>query len=158
MPVQAYTLRKGTEQKSILIHAWRGKDRATGLSVESPGIKAAYGRDDGTVQQIHLVAGTDEKWAPGGFTEVDAAMLPGVYRLDLPDEALTAGATRAVVVVQAEDAVFHPIDIDLVAFDQQDSHSMGMVALTNEARTSCLTAAFPILAKFEQEHAGEAST
>lgn len=153
MPVHAYTVRKGTEQKLILVHAHGDDGPAKGLTADSDGVRAAFGRDDGSVSEISLSNGVYGEWSPGGFVEVDRELLPGVYQLGLPDDALREGAARVVVVVQAANAQVDPIDIDLVAFDQQDSHSLGMVALTNEARMACLSGAFPLLARSEQEHA-----
>jgi len=39
-------------------------------------------------------------WVSGGFKEVNASTMPGVYRLDLPDAALAAGADDVTVVVK----------------------------------------------------------
>jgi hypothetical protein len=39
-------------------------------------------------------------WTAGGFAEVDSVNMPGVYRLDLPDAALAAGADDVTVVVR----------------------------------------------------------
>jgi len=50
---------------------------------------------------IPLVARTiAQAYTAGGFAEVDATNMPGVYRLDLPDAALAVGADDVTVVVR----------------------------------------------------------
>jgi hypothetical protein len=39
-------------------------------------------------------------WVSGGFKEVNASTMPGVYRLDLPNAALAAGADDVTIVVR----------------------------------------------------------
>jgi hypothetical protein len=39
-------------------------------------------------------------WTAGGFAEVNASTMPGVYRLDLPDAVVAAGADDVTVVVR----------------------------------------------------------
>ena len=82
-------------------------------------------------------------------SEVDPALVPGVYRVALPDAAVAEGATRVIVVVHHPDATFDPVDIDLVAFDPQDSVRLGLSALGPEERITALRGAFPRLAELE---------
>ena len=155
MPVHAYTMPRDSSKRTVLIYGRRDGGPATGLSASSPGLSAAYVRSTGELAAINLTSGRPGEWSAGGFVEVDAALVPGVYQLGVPDGVVASGADRAVIVVQAGQVHFDPVDIDLVAFDQQDPHSLGMVALTNEARMSCLSGAFPHLAAWERERSKE---
>ena len=155
VPIHAYTVPRDSSQRTVLIYGRRDGGPATGLEANSSGLSAAYVRSTGEVASINLTPGRPGEWSSGGFAEVDATLVPGVYQLGIPDEVISSGADRAVIVVQAEQAHFDPLDIDLVAYDQQDPHSLGMVALTNEARMSCLSGAFPHLAAWESERADE---
>jgi hypothetical protein len=78
----------------------------TGLTFASSGLTARYNRTRTPSVNIPLVArvidGTAPTggWTAGGFAEVDSVNMPGVYRLDLPDAALAAGADDVTVVVR----------------------------------------------------------
>jgi hypothetical protein len=39
-------------------------------------------------------------WASGGFAEIDSSLVPGVYRLDVPNAAFAAGASDVTIVVR----------------------------------------------------------
>jgi hypothetical protein len=74
---------------------------ATGLTASTAGLSARYNRTRTASVSIPLVARTiAQAWTSGGFAEVDATNMPGVYRLDLPDAALAAGADDVTVVVR----------------------------------------------------------
>jgi hypothetical protein len=74
---------------------------ATGLTASTSGLSARYNRTRTASVSIPLVARTiAQAWTSGGFAEVDATNMPGVYRLDVPDAALAAGADDVTVVVR----------------------------------------------------------
>jgi len=74
---------------------------ATGLTASTSGLSARYNRTRTASVSIPLVARTiAQAWTAGGFAEVDATNMPGVYRLDLPDAALAAGADDVTIVVR----------------------------------------------------------
>jgi hypothetical protein len=73
---------------------------------------------------------------PGGFVEVDATNMPGVYRCDFPDAAFASGADFVVlqiVVESSNNAVASPIKIELLNMDLRDAVRGGMSALPNAA-------------------------
>jgi hypothetical protein len=39
-------------------------------------------------------------WSSGGFAEISSSLVPGVYRLDVPNAALAAGASDVTIVVR----------------------------------------------------------
>jgi hypothetical protein len=74
---------------------------ATGLIASTSGLSARYNRTRTASVSIPLVARTiAQAWTSGGFAEVDATNMPGVYRLDVPDAALAAGADDVTIVVR----------------------------------------------------------
>lgn len=71
----------------------------TGLAAAD--INASYHRQGAVrvaITEADLAAMTDA-YAAGGWLEVDATNMPGLYRLDVPDAALIAGADFVVVSV-----------------------------------------------------------
>lgn len=121
----------------------------TGLRHDTLGA-AAYLRSGSTkVQPIVLREGRADRHDPGGFREVDPRLLPGVYELGLPDEALAEGSPRAIVSLQARGAVIEPVVISLVAYDPRESERMGMVSLEWPVRWRFLRQGLPKLTSME---------
>ena len=90
------TIAPGATSQSIELYLG-----ATGLTASTSGLSARYNRTRTASVSIPLVARTiAQAWTSGGFAEVDATNMPGVYRLDLPDAALAAGADDVTVVVR----------------------------------------------------------
>lgn len=72
----------------------------TGLVYNSSGLKAYYVRPRAAAVAISLVTQTvTGGYSSGGFVEVDSTNMPGVYRLDLPNAAVAAGADSAVIML-----------------------------------------------------------
>jgi hypothetical protein len=90
------TIAPGSTSQSIELYLG-----TTGLTVSTSGLSARYNRTRTASVSIPLVARTiAQAWTAGGFAEVDATNMPGVYRLDLPDAALAAGADDVTIVVR----------------------------------------------------------
>ena len=90
------TIAPGSTSQSIELYLG-----ATGLTASTSGLSAYYNRTRTADVQIPLVARTiGQAWTSGGFAEVNASTMPGVYRLDLPDAAVAAGADDVTVVVR----------------------------------------------------------
>lgn len=90
------TIAPGSTSQSIELYLG-----ATGLTASTSGLSARYNRTRTASVDIPLVARTiGQAWLSGGFAEVDSVYMPGVYRLDLPDVALEAGADDVTVVVR----------------------------------------------------------
>ena len=95
------TIAPGSTSQSIELYLG-----ATGLTASTTGLSAYYNRTRTASVSIPLVVrvidGTAPTggWIAGGFAEVDATNMPGVYRLDLPDAALAAGADDVTIVVR----------------------------------------------------------
>lgn len=90
------TIAPGSTSQSIELYLG-----ATGLTASTYGLSAYYNRTRSADVQITLVArNITQNWTSGGFAEVNANTMPGVYRLDIPNEALAAGADDVTVVVR----------------------------------------------------------
>ena len=154
MPLDAPTIRSGTTSKRLLVYLGdaNGPGGALGLRHDSPGASVAYVRDDETAARpVVLRPPNGERHVPGAFIEVDPALVPGVYRFDVPDAVLAPGATRVVLVFRFPGAITQPVEIDLVAYDAQDPVRLGMGAISPEARIEALRGAFPRLTRRELE-------
>jgi hypothetical protein len=74
---------------------------ATGLTFATSGLAAYYVRNQGAPVAITLVTQTATgTWASGGFAEISSSLVPGVYRLDVPNAAFAAGASDVTIVVR----------------------------------------------------------
>lgn len=111
--------------------------RKTGLVYNTSSLTAYYVRNQGSATAITLatLAAANSAFSSGGFKEVDATNMPGVYRLDVPDAALAAGSGDSVVVTLkgATGLAQASLEIALVAWDPQDSVRAGLTALPNAA-------------------------
>jgi hypothetical protein len=74
---------------------------ATGLTFATSGLAAYYVRNQAAPVAITLVTQTATgAWTSGGFAEIDSSLVPGVYRLDVPNAAFAAGASDVTIVVR----------------------------------------------------------
>jgi hypothetical protein len=74
---------------------------ATGLTFSTTGLAAYYVRNQSAPVAITLVTQTPTgAWTSGGFAEISSSLVPGVYRLDVPNAAFAAGASDVTIVVR----------------------------------------------------------
>jgi len=74
---------------------------ATGLTFATSGLAAYYVRNQAAPVAITLVTQTATgAWTSGGFAEISSSLVPGVYRLDVPNAAFAAGASDVTIVVR----------------------------------------------------------
>ena len=74
---------------------------ATGLTFSTSGLSAYYVRNQAAPVAITLVTQTPTgAWSSGGFAEISSSLVPGVYRLDVPNAAFAAGASDVTIVVR----------------------------------------------------------
>jgi hypothetical protein len=74
---------------------------ATGLVFNTTGLAAYYVRNQSAPVAITLVTQTPTgAWTSGGFAEISSSLVPGVYRLDVPNAAFAAGASDVTIVVR----------------------------------------------------------
>jgi hypothetical protein len=73
----------------------------TGLTFATSGLAAYYVRNQSAPVAITLVTQTPTgAWSSGGFAEISSSLVPGVYRLDVPNAAFAAGASDVTIVVR----------------------------------------------------------
>jgi hypothetical protein len=90
------TIAPGSTSQSIELYLG-----ATGLTFATSGLAAYYVRNQSAPVAITLVTQTPTgAWASGGFAEISSSLVPGVYRLDVPNAAFAAGASDVTIVVR----------------------------------------------------------
>ena len=108
----------------------------TGLAYNTANLVASYVRPLGSRTAITLatLAEVTSAHTDGGFKEIDATNMPGVYRLDLPDAVCATGVPSAVVMLKgASNMTPVLLEIQLTDFDlNSTSNTVGTVTnLTN---------------------------
>lgn len=90
------SMQAGSTSRSIYVYLG-----VTGLTTTTTGLQAYYTKEDAAPVSIPLVPQTTTgAWISGGFAEVSATNQPGVYRLDIPNAAISAGYNQTVVTVR----------------------------------------------------------
>jgi len=90
------TIAPGSTSQSIELYLG-----ATGLTFATSGLAAYYVRNQSAPVAITLVTQTPTgAWASGGFAEISSSLVPGVYRLDVPNAAFAANASDVTIVVR----------------------------------------------------------
>jgi hypothetical protein len=92
----AITIAPGSTSQSIELYLG-----ATGLTFATSGLAAYFVRNREAPTPITLVTQTATgAWTSGGFAEISSSLVPGVYRLDVPNAAFAAGASDVTIVVR----------------------------------------------------------
>jgi len=92
----AITIAPGSTSQSIELYLG-----VTGLTFNTSGLAAYYVRNQSAPVAITLVTQTATgAWTSGGFAEISSSLVPGVYRLDVPNAAFAAGASDVTIVVR----------------------------------------------------------
>lgn len=101
-----------------------------GLTSGSAGITAYYLREgDPSATAITLSAGTVGTWSSGGFVAADAANLPGLYEMGLPNAALASGNSVVVMLKGAANMAPTLLEVELDAVNYQDAAAFGLTRL-----------------------------
>ena len=96
----------------------------TGLVFNTASLVASYALEGAaSAVVITLVTATLGTWTSGGFIVVDAANMPGMYELDLPNAALTGAKSVVVMLKGAANMVPVVLEIELTAVDNQSATS-----------------------------------
>lgn len=107
-----------------------------GLAYNTASLTAYYVRPLGSPTAITLVtlANAQAAWSSGGFVEVDATNMPGLYRLDVPNAVYATGVDNAVVMLKgATNLEAVALEYQLTGINLQDAVRGGMTALPNAA-------------------------
>ena len=102
--------------------------------------------DDGNAAgtQLSLSGGTRGTWTSGGFIQKDSTNMVGIYELGLPTTAVAVGSNYAVVVCSgATNMAPMVLEVQLVAYNPQDSASLGLTKVVSDTQFYLGTAAAP---------------
>ena len=95
----------------------------TGITFNASGLTAYFVRPTGSATVITLATQTvTGVYSSGGFVEVDATNLPGIYRFDIPNAVFATGVDHAVVMLKGASGMA-PVSLEyqLVGFDPSTS-------------------------------------
>ena len=84
----------GSTGESILVELRLNNNNPhTGLTYNTAGFYVTYCRPGSAAVPVTIVNQTvSGAWASGGFVEINSSLMPGMYRFDVPNAALAAGA------------------------------------------------------------------
>lgn len=105
----------------------------TGLVFNSASLVCYYVRPLAAAAQLTLATQTvTGAHSDGGFVEVDATNMPGVYRLDLSDAVCATGVNSVVVMLKgATNMAPVLLEIQLTSYNPNDAVRLGLTALPN---------------------------
>ncbi|HVU12177.1 MAG TPA: hypothetical protein VHD90_12910, partial [Phototrophicaceae bacterium] len=99
----------------------------SGLAYNTSGLTAYYSfNGDTAAHAITLATMTLGTFTSGGFKEVDATNMPGVYQFGIPDAALANGGGVDVVLQGAANMLECRIKIQLTVSDLDDGTALGL--------------------------------
>ena len=117
----------------------------TGIAFNAASFTAYYVRPAGSATAITLATQTvTGAWSSGGWVEVDATNLPGIYRFDIPNAVFATGVDHAVVMLKGASGMA-PVSLEyqLVGFDPSTAwltSAQTAAAVWDEPYTSHTTA------------------
>lgn len=105
-PVYMQPIVNGSTSKSVFLYITAASGLpVTGLAFDTAGLLASYAGSKLARVAITLATQTvTGAYSSGGFVEIDATNMPGVYRLDIPNAALALAADEVVITI-VKDAV-----------------------------------------------------
>lgn len=91
----------------------------TGVAYNDVGLTAYYCRSGLAPVSITLapLASSSAAWTSGGFIKLDDTNMPGLYRLDLPNEVIADGVTQAAVMIVGTGIFHEPHIITITTYD-----------------------------------------
>lgn len=115
--------KKGSTDQTILVFIQDSASTTgggkTGIAYNASGLACYYVRPGSAAAQLTLATQTvTGAHSDGGFVEIDATNMPGVYRLDLSDAILATGVDSVVLMLKGASGMAPlPIEIQLTDFD-----------------------------------------
>lgn len=140
-------LKRGTTSKIVRVFiqdsSQTNGDGLTGLAYNTASLTAYYIREgDATATAITLVTATVGTYTSGGFVAVDGTNLPGVYEIGLPNAALASGDSVIVMLKGATNMVPTILEIELDAYDPQDTTALGLSNLDTTVSSRLATSGY----------------
>lgn len=104
----------------------------TGLAFNTASLVAYYVRPLGSATALSLATQTvTGAHSDGGFVEIDATNMPGVYRLDLSDVICATGVNSVVVMLKGASGMAPVLlEIQLVSYDPNSATDLGLSTIT----------------------------
>jgi hypothetical protein len=124
-------LYSGTVNRIINVYVVNSSTGAglTGLTSSTAGLTAYFFTNAaGSSTAISLTTMTLGTWASGGFVEVDATHMPGLYALGLPN-AIFANMEATIIMKGATNMTETVVEIEITATNNQDAIRGGLTAL-----------------------------
>jgi hypothetical protein len=105
----------------------------SGLVFNSSGLKAYYRRGaTGSATSITLATQTvGGAYSSGGFVEIDATNMKGVYRLDVPDAAFSSTPWATLYLYGATNMAPCVVELEIVSYNPFDGTRLGLTAIPN---------------------------
>lgn len=128
------SLYQGTTSKNLSVYIANSTTGAglTGLTYSTSGLTAYYFAEGASAStSLPLVAGALGAWLAGGFFEIDATHMPGLYQLGAPNTAFSTGKSVTIVLKGAASMTETVLEIECTATNNQDSERGGILALPN---------------------------
>lgn len=116
-------LKKGATDQSVLIFIQDSASTTgggkTGIAYNTASLVCYYARPGAAAAQLTLATQTvTGAHSDGGFVEIDATNMPGVYRLDLSDAIIATGVNSAVIMLKGASGMAPlTLEIQLTDFD-----------------------------------------
>lgn len=114
----------------------------TGIAYNAASLTAYYRKGaTGSATAITLATQTvGGAYSSGGFVEIDATNMPGMYRLDLPNAVVDTAGSVSLMLKGASGMAPLPIELQVIAADLDDATALGLSRL-DAAITSRLASA-----------------
>jgi hypothetical protein len=80
------------------------------------------------------LASASAAWSSAGFVEVDAALMPGVYRFDVPNVVFATADKSVVMLKGATNMAPVVLEYQIVGFNPDDAVRLGLTAIPNVAQ------------------------
>jgi len=105
------------------------------LVFNTAGLKAYYRKGaTGSATSITLATQTvGGAWSSGGFVEIDATNMKGVYRFDIPDTILASTPWAIIYFYGATNMAPVVAELEIVSYNPFDGVRLGLTALPNAA-------------------------
>jgi len=91
----------------------------TNIVYNTSGLNGHFVRNAGSATTISFVSQTATgTWTSGGWAEVDSLRMPGLYRVDLPNEIFQSGSDKAIVFIRGvANTIPVTLEYQITAFD-----------------------------------------
>lgn len=113
-----YTILPGSTSERLLVQIVDSTTALgkTGLVYNTSGLQCYYVRPGSAATSVTLSTQTvTGAYSSGGFVEIDATNMPGIYRFDPPDAAIAAGVRGVRFIFKGTDILEAPLEVSLNA-------------------------------------------